>query len=132
MLLQTDGIIIFLAGVKKIKHNLRERAQFGPDLHLTPSWDLLSHFSDFSLFHNINNREHYLVTSMILLSLMTVDVNQRYKRAHKGQRLPGKKKSQPSTGLMYIALELKGHGFREDLPPAELKEKSAWLFFPEL
>ena len=63
---------------------------------------------------------------------MTVDVNLRYKREHRSQGLPGKKKSQPTPGFKYIAVELKGHGFREDVLPSELKEKSAWLFFPEL
>ena len=62
---------------------------------------------------------------------MTVVVNQRYKRERRGQGLPGGKKSQPTTGFTYIAMELKGHGFKEDVLPSELKEKSAWLIFPE-
>lgn len=41
-------------------------------------------------------------------------------------------KPRSGTRFMFIASELKTHGFREDVLPPKFKEKPAWLFFPEL
>lgn len=66
---------------------------------------------------------------------MTVVVNLRCEKGHRGQGLPGKKILPPGTKLVYASLELKGHRFEEELVLlSELKENPAWFSFilPEL
>lgn len=98
-------------------------------LHPRPAADssqcLASHFSELSLSHSVTGGG--CLTP--LPTLMTVVLNLRCYKEHRGQGLSAGKMLPPGTKRVYTSLELEGHRFEEEVALlSELKENSAWLF----